>query len=164
MIFVSDKYVWVPAYLVFIIYLIYIFRRQGIAKLLMAILAISAADFIGAKFFKPGFGRLRPCHDPELAAVVDIVDGCGGKFGFVSSHAATTFALAMFMFLVLPPRYRWLKIALFAWAALISYSRIYLGVHYPGDVLIGALLGMFMAWLCQKLYQYILQRFSYFRR
>ena len=164
MVMISERFFWVPAYLALIIYLIYTFGRRGFMKLVMAVSAVGAADFISSKFFKPNFARLRPCHDPELSEVINIVSGCGGKFGFISSHAATTFALATFMFLILPPRYRWFKLLLLLWAAIVSYSRIYLGVHYPGDVLAGAALGMSMAWIFEKLYQKILQRYDYFRR
>ena len=162
MILISERFFWFPAYLVLIIYLIYTFRRRGLAKLAMALMAVGTADLISSKVFKPNFARLRPCHDPDLSEVINIVSGCGGQFGFISSHAATTFALATFMFLVLPPRYFWFKISLVIWAALISYSRIYLGVHYPGDVLAGAILGIVLAIIFEKFYQHVLQKYTYF--
>ena len=163
MILISERFFWFPAYLALIIYLIYTFRRRGLAKLVMALIAVGAADVISSRIFKPNFARLRPCHDPDLSEVINIVSGCGGQFGFISSHASTTFALATFMFLVLPPQYKWFKITLLVWAFLISYSRIYLGVHYPGDVLAGALLGALMAWICEKFYQRVLRRYDYFK-
>ena len=163
MILISERFFWFPAYLALIIYLIYTFRRRGLAKLVMALIAVGAADVISSRIFKPNFARLRPCHDPDLSEVINIVSGCGGQFGFISSHSSTTFALATFMFLVLPPQYKWFKITLLVWAAVISYSRIYLGVHYPGDVLAGALLGASMAWICEKFYQRVLRRYDYFK-
>ena len=163
MILISERFFWFPAYLALIIYLIYTFRRRGLAKLVMALIAVGAADVISSRIFKPNFARLRPCHDPDLSEVINIVSGCGGQFGFISSHASTTFALATFMFLVLPPQYKWFKITLLVWAAVISYSRVYLGVHYPGDVLAGALLGASMAWICEKFYQRVLRRYDYFK-
>ena len=163
MILISERFFWFPAYLALIIYLIYTFRRRGLAKLVMSLIAVGAADVISSRIFKPNFARLRPCHDPDLSEVINIVSGCGGQFGFISSHASTTFALATFMFLVLPPQYKWFKITLLVWAFLISYSRIYLGVHYPGDVLAGALLGALMAWICEKFYQRVLRRYDYFK-
>lgn len=163
MILISERFFWFPAYLALIIYLIYTFRRRGLAKLVLALMAVGAADLISARVFKPNFARLRPCHDPDLSEVINIVSGCGGQFGFISSHAATTFALATYMFLVLPPQYKWFKIILLVWAFLISYSRIYLGVHYPGDVLAGALLGALCAWVFAKIYFRVLQRYDYFK-
>ncbi|MHC2992987.1 PA-phosphatase, partial [Pontibacter sp. HJ8] len=138
MVYASDKYFWIPFYLLLIGYIVYRYRMQSIPMLLMAVVAIGLADYIASGIFKPYFARLRPCHDPELSAMVNLVKGCGGKFGFLSSHASTGFALAVFFNLILPDRYFIFKIVLVAWAVVVSYSRIYLGVHFPGDILGGA--------------------------
>lgn len=159
MVFVSDKYVWLPFYLGLIGYLIWRYRRQSMYMLLMAVVAIGLADFIASGLFKPYFARLRPCHDPCLAEFINIVKGCGGRFGFISSHASTSFALAVFFNLVLSDRYLIFKIVLVAWAVVVSYSRIYLGVHFPGDILGGALLGSFLAYASALGYQLILRRY-----
>ncbi|TVT39010.1 phosphatase PAP2 family protein [Hymenobacter setariae] len=142
MIFVSDRYVWFPAYALLILWLIDIFRRQAWQLLLLLIGAVALADSIASKLFKPFFARLRPCHAPGLMGQLHLPDGCGGQFGFLSSHAANSFALAVFLLLVLPGRrFRALQIVAFLWAGLLSYSRMYLGAHYPSDVLGGALIG-----------------------
>ncbi|NJO68350.1 MAG: phosphatase PAP2 family protein [Bacteroidetes bacterium] len=91
-------------------------------------------------FIKDTVQRLRPCHDMAIQSLVHTVHGCGGKFGFVSSHAANSFGVAMFFTMFFS--HRWVGVMLMIWALIVSYSRIYLGVHYPGDVLGGALLGM----------------------
>jgi undecaprenyl-diphosphatase len=116
---------------------------------------VALADSIASKLFKPYFARLRPCHAPGLAGRLHLPDGCGGQFGFLSSHAANSFALAIFLLLVLPRRrFRALKLAAFIWAGLLSYSRMYLGAHYPSDVLggalIGAALGVGAAWAFRR--------------
>ncbi|MFO7615689.1 MAG: phosphatase PAP2 family protein [Bacteroidales bacterium] len=109
------------------------------------IAAFAAAYLISEQssvhLFKNIFERLRPCHEPSLAAEVRLAaDRCGGLYGFVSTHTSNSFALAMLAILVF--KRCWLTISLLAWAGLISYSRIYLGVHYPGDVLGGMVLGV----------------------
>ena len=108
-------------------------------------------DRISVMAFKDVFQRFRPCHNPDIANLVHLVDGCGGKFGFVSSHAANSFALALFTGLLLRKHYKYILPIMLFWAALVSYSRIYVGVHYPGDILGGAILGtvigIFVYWL-----------------
>ncbi|MDM8176209.1 phosphatase PAP2 family protein [Olivibacter sp. 47] len=87
--------------------------------------------------------RFRPSHEPTLAGLVHLSEaGPGGKYGFVSSHSANAFGLVTFLFFLLPAKYNWLKIILLFWALLVSYSRIYNGVHYPFDILGGALVGV----------------------
>ncbi|MHA6247865.1 phosphatase PAP2 family protein [Pontibacter sp. CAU 1760] len=159
MVLVSDKYFWIPFYALLIGYLVWRYRRQSIPMLLLAVLAIGLADFVASGMFKPYFARLRPCHDPALSAAINIVKGCGGKFGFMSSHASTGFALAVFFNLILADRYLIFKIVLVAWAVVVSYSRIYLGVHYPGDTIAGALLGSSLAYGCALGYNFLLNKY-----
>ena len=142
MTFASNRYVWFPFYAVLIGWLVYLFRRRAGWLLPLLIGAVALADSITSRLFKPFFARPRPCHAPGLAGQLYLPDGCGGQFGFLSSHAANSVALAVCLLLVLPPRrFRALKIGLFAWAGLLSYSRLYLAAHYPSDVLGGALVG-----------------------
>ena len=141
MAFVSEKWVWIPLYAL-LFFLIY--RKLGwkgtIWTLLAIGLVIALTDQFVSGFLKPTVARFRPCRTESLGELVHIVDGhCGGKYGFASSHAANFFALATFMSRFLQKR-SW-TIALFGAAVLTAYSRIYLGVHYPGDVLVGALVG-----------------------
>lgn len=147
MVFASDRYVWFPIYALLIAGLIYGFRRRALLLLPLLVAAVALADSITSRLFKPFFGRLRPCHDADLADLLRLPDGCGGQFGFLSSHAANSVALAVFLSLVLPAgRFRLTKALVFAWAGLLSYSRIYLGAHYPTDVLGGAAVGALLAW------------------
>lgn len=139
MVFASGKLTWLPLYAL----LIYLIARRHGWKTLWWLLAIAmvivAADQISAGIFKNAFQRLRPCHTPDLQGLLHLVGKCGGKFGFVSSHAANTFGVAAFLSLLF--RNRWATYGLLFWAAFVSYSRIYLGVHFPGDVICGAILG-----------------------
>jgi len=139
--FISGRIEWLPLYLVLIAFIIYRFRWKSITILIAVILTIALADQLAVKAFKEVFERLRPTHNPEIQHLVHIVnDYRGGSYGFVSNHAANSFSLAMFISLLFKNRY--VTISIFFWALLVSYSRIYLGVHYPGDILGGAVLGM----------------------
>lgn len=105
-------------------------------------LTVLLADQISVQLFKEIFLRLRPCHTPTIADFVHTVNNeCGGLYGFISSHAANTFSVAFFIGLLLKKHYPWLLILLLVWASIVSYSRIYLGVHFPGDILGGILVG-----------------------
>ncbi|MEZ4740648.1 MAG: phosphatase PAP2 family protein [Flavobacteriales bacterium] len=140
---VSDMLLWFPLY-AFFLYLLQ--RRYGWKGLAWSVPVIAAMVLCSDKgsvlLFKENFMRLRPCHQPALQGLVHLVpEGCGGQYGFVSSHASNHFAIAVFMIGALHARPKWAVPALLFWATPIAYSRVYLGVHYPGDVLVGALYG-----------------------
>lgn len=153
MVFFTERFVWFPAYFVLLIVLGYLYGRRALLLLPLLGASVALADVISSRFFKPYFARLRPCHDPDLSAALNLANGCGGQFGFLSSHAANAFALAVFIALVLPRRYRVAKWLLFAWALVVCYSRMYLAAHYPTDILAGALLGSLTAWACATAYK-----------
>lgn len=149
---ISAKLTWVPLYALILLLLIWHFRVRSIAFIIAAILLVALTDLSSVHLFKNIFLRLRPCHEPALEGLVHIVNGkCGGMYGFVSSHAANTFGFATLFAMVFRDKIKWLGPALLGWAAIVSYSRIYLGVHYPGDILGGALLGMALAWIVWRL-------------
>lgn len=118
------------------------------------ILAVILSEQISVHLFKNTFERLRPCHDPDMLGQVRLVaESCGGKYGFVSTHASNSFSLAILSALIL--KRRWFTISVFAWAALISYSRVYLGLHYPGDAIGGMVLGLIIGVITYRLYKSI---------
>ena len=151
---------WVPLYLT-IIYIIVKSQKKGsIITLISLIVLISLCDQISTNIFKEGFERLRPSQDPTIQNMVHIVGGRkGGLYGFVSSHAANSFALAMFVSMLF--RNRALSITIFGWALLNSYSRIYLGLHYPGDILGGMVLGIVLTIIVYVLYLRVYPRFVF---
>ena len=132
-------------------------RRHALLALAMLVLALVIADQVSSGLIKHLVERLRPTHDPSLGDAVHIVNGYrGGMYGFVSSHAANSFAAAAFIALLL--RNKAVTIGMAAWAVLQCYSRVYLGVHYPGDILGGMLVGLLAGWLVWLLMRWIQRR------
>lgn len=147
MVYVSAKFFWLPLYIFLLYLIIKKFSKKSWLVLVFVFLLILAADQLSVHAFKNVFERLRPCHTPDLLFIVHTVEKCGGKFGFVSSHAANSFALAFFVSALLKSYYRWIPWLMFSWAFLTIYSRVYLGVHFPGDVIGGAILGILVGWM-----------------
>ena len=156
MILISSKWFWIPLY-IYILYLIYKRFSDQYIKILLALgLLIFIADFGSVHLFKEIFERARPCHFLEN---IRVVDGCGGPFGFISSHASNSFALAFFIALLF--RNFWGFAHLFSWAVLIGFSRIYLGVHYPFDILGGMFWGLFVSLLVYYIYKMKIKDFDF---
>ena len=147
----TNAIMWLPLFLIVIGAIINHYRWQSVTILLLLIVVIVLADQTSASIIKPLVGRLRPTHDPELSPFVHTInDYKGGIYSFVSSHAANAFGVATFLWLAVRSRINWIWI-MFIWACLFSYTRIYLGVHYPGDILFGGLLGALLGWSTYQL-------------
>jgi undecaprenyl-diphosphatase len=157
MLWISGKTTWWPFYLLLLVYLGWTRRWQLVPIILFIALAVTLADQVSVHLFKEVFERLRPCKEPALQDLVHLVNGkCGGMYGFVSSHAANTFAVAMLLLLIV--RKGWFTAVMLTWATIVGYSRIYLGVHYPGDVLGGAMLGVFIGLLVFLVFSWTIRK------
>jgi undecaprenyl-diphosphatase len=155
MLLITETLVWLPLYIFLIYFIFKIYRQDGWMVLMGIVITIVLADQITSSFMKPYFARLRPSREPSLEAFIHLVNGYkGGKFGFASSHAANTFGTATFFFLVFGKQFKWVWI-LFVWASVVTYSRIYLGVHYPGDIMVGALVGALAGLAGFKFFQWL---------
>jgi undecaprenyl-diphosphatase len=154
---VSYRVIWIPLYL-FMVYMLAARYGKRIWIILLFVPVVILITDQGTEWIKNLVQRPRPCHEPSLEGLVHIVKGhCGGMYGFVSGHAANSFGLASFTAPLIQKK--WYSWGIFIWAAIVAYSRIYLGVHYPADVICGALLGIIagtgLAYAARKTYQKI---------
>lgn len=154
----TGKFTQIPLYLL-LLYLIY--RNLGWKGTAITVVfvagMITCTDQL-ANLFKDHFERLRPCNE-DFIAQARLLVGCG-KYGFFSAHAASSFALAFYLGLILKPYYKYIFIALLFWAILVSYSRIYVGVHYPGDTLVGILMGTIIGLVFYKLQHWAIKKYT----
>ncbi len=159
--FLTDKWSSIPVYVLLLILSYRQFGAKRTALILVTVaLLITTTDQL-ANFFKYGVRRLRPCYENDLFEIMRLVKAsCGGKFSFFSAHAANSFAVAAFFATLFRHNFRMVAILLIIWALLVSYSRIYIGVHYPLDIIIGILVGLLFSWLFGKLYIFAAHKFS----
>lgn len=150
--FWRNKYVWLPVYVFLISFLMINFGKKGFILFVFAIITIGIADTMSSKVIKKTVQRVRPCNDPAMASFVDLKVKCGGGYSFTSSHATNHFALAIFLIFTLGKRFRWIKWVLLIWATTIAYGQVYVGVHYPFDVISGGILGVLIGTLVATFY------------
>jgi len=155
----SEKYFWVPFYAILLVLIGVKLKWKTLLVILPLIALLILLSDQGSVLLKNLFQRYRPCHNFMIQDIVHTLNGkCGGQYGFVSSHAANTFALAMFVGMLFRKTLKWMLIFMLFWAGFVSYSRIYTGVHYPADIVAGALLGTGVGFLLVKGYFYFCEK------
>ncbi|WP_340077459.1 phosphatase PAP2 family protein [Leptobacterium sp. I13] len=145
---VTDKWTSIPLYIVL---LVLSFQKLGFKRTLVVIVSVVVMIIVTdqlANVFKYGVARLRPCHDETVMNSMRLVKAyCGGKFSYFSAHAANSFAVATFFAILFRPYVKWFSVVLVIWALMVAYSRIYIGVHFPMDIITGISVGLLIGWL-----------------
>lgn len=144
--FFREKWFWAPLYLFVVAFVSLNFGKKGWVIVFGLVAAVGLADFTSSTLVKKNVQRLRPCNDPVMADKVTLRTSCGSGYSFTSSHAANHFAAAVFLIGMFGGLARWVRPAALGWASAIAISQVYVGVHYPGDVCCGALLGTAIGW------------------
>lgn len=152
MLFLREAFTWVPVYLFFLLFFFSNCRKYIFPIITLSVLTFAITDFTSASILKPLIARLRPCRDPNLTFEFNNLVGCGGIFSMPSSHASNHFGLSTFWFIVIKHTLNRKWVLLFAWALIICYAQVYVGVHYPFDVATGALLGTLVGWATGNLF------------
>jgi undecaprenyl-diphosphatase len=161
----SNQFIWIPLYLVLLILLYQNFGTGVFYYFFWVVLLEVTSDQLSSHLIKNWVSRPRPSHVAALIPTIHLsAAGPGGDYGFVSGHACNSFALAVFLIATLPRGFLRLKWLMIFWALLVSYSRIYNGVHYPGDVVCGALLGVLLALLVSSLFRHFFGAYTLFIR
>ncbi len=152
-----SMYLWIPLYVFFITFIVEKYGKNGWIYLLALALTVTISDTVSSKIIKKSVQRTRPCNDIsrllEQGHEVKLLVPCGSGYSFPSSHATNHFAVAVFVIFTFVARKKWLKWALIAWASSIALGQVYVGVHYPLDVLFGGILGSFIGWGVAFLYK-----------
>jgi undecaprenyl-diphosphatase len=158
--YIHDKNCWIPLYVLLAIYFIWQFRWKSIIIFISAGITVLLTDQIASSIIKPAVARLRPCNDPAIIPHLHLLVDCGPGFSFVSSHASNHFGIAVFLILILRKRFRWITPVAIFWASLICFAQVYVGLHYPADILGGAVLGMVIGIITGRFCKTALRKFG----
>jgi undecaprenyl-diphosphatase len=154
MLIIRNPYTWIPLYIYMFYWALQCGKSRRLKFICLSLICFAITDFSSAQIFKPFFERLRPCYDPDTTGFVRWIIECGGKYSFPSSHASNHFGLACFwyysIYFMTRKKWYWLWI----WAIFISFAQVYVGVHFPLDVIGGALLGLFTGFGLARLFEF----------
>lgn len=150
--FIRNQYTWAPLYLFLLVFIVYNYGAKGLAWCVAFLLCFAFGDFISASLIKPFVQRMRPCTDPRLKDIVQLIVPRSTGYSFPSSHATNHFAMGTFMAITLNRRMKGIWPIPMLWALAVGYAQIYVGVHFPFDVLCGAILGVFIGFFIAKAY------------
>ena len=140
---------WIPLYLFMLIFVVANYKKNGWWWVLGIALTVFASNYISSNLIKENFFRLRPCHDPELASKINFLIGYKPRSSsFTSSHATNHFAIAAFIFVTLKQQIGKIVWLFILWAAIICFAQVYVGVHFPLDVICGGIIGFLFGYLC----------------
>ncbi|MEK0422878.1 MAG: hypothetical protein RLZ95_788 [Bacteroidota bacterium] len=146
---------WFPLYILLLGFIIYKWKKNAWKWILLAAINVTLTDQISSSIFKPLFQRVRPCLDPVLMHKSRLLlEHCSGGFSFTSSHAANHFGIALFIIITLQPLFKNYRFIFLIWAAVIAYAQVYVGVHYPLDILGGTIIGILVGYYNGKLFKY----------
>lgn len=158
-----SKTFWIPLYVFIVAFVFFNFKyRNGAFYILFLLCTIAIADFTSSTLIKKQVQRPRPCHEVSTYEGVRLLVKCGGGYSFTSSHATNHFAMASFMILTLGRIFRRSRKLLFLWALFISFAQVYVGVHFPFDVIFGSLLGIILGSLMSELYNRAVKTHIYY--
>lgn len=156
----SERLVWIPLYL-WMIYKVYTFYPQKFFTIIVVAILMIAVSESFCSVVKDLTMRLRPCHDPQIFQFVHLgLAKCGGKYGFYSAHASNHFAISIFTTLIFKEKIKNYPLFINLWAISIGYSRIALGAHFPGDVIVGSIIGIFWGLLFYKIYNKFINKIT----
>ncbi len=148
-----NKLIWIPLYVFIVSFMLENFKLKGLYWLFFAISLLGVSDFVSSKLIKKSIKRERPCRNEDLKDTLHLQVTCGSGYSFTSSHASNHFTIATFIFFTLGAIFRWIRVPVLLWAGMVAYAQVYVGVHYPLDVICGALLGIFIATIGAALYE-----------
>lgn len=144
---------WIPLYIFILAFCLWKYKKTGAVIVILFALSAGFADFTSVHLMKNNVQRLRPCRDPVTSQTVIVRVPCGTGYSFPSTHATDHFAMAAFISFVFFRRWKWIWLWAVLWAGSISFAQVYVGVHFPVDITVGTLYGIFIGWLFYLLFK-----------